>query len=200
MFRQNAHELCNLSEDEEELTYFLLYYQFFKNAFGLKFITPKEGGTRLRLYFDEFPETPEKARKFKGYIAALGESVDFRRASLILTEDNIAEVQSHNHVLLQALDLILGAISFRLNDQHLEKPIGQRIRGKRTLAKEKVYKAIVNRVHKIRPHFNFGDSTGCDGDLCNRWVHKYRHWRFISHGATYFEERTKAFKNKKSPQ
>jgi len=40
--------------------YYKLYHQFIKHAFGLRFIEPRRTGTRLRLLFDEFPETGER--------------------------------------------------------------------------------------------------------------------------------------------
>jgi len=61
---------------------------------------------------------------------------------MLIPEDQIAEVKSHNHVLLQCVDIVLGAIQFRLNDLHKVTPEGKWRRGKRTIAKEKLYKMI----------------------------------------------------------
>jgi len=90
----------------------------------------------------------------------------------------ISEIKSHNHILLQSLDLILGAMQFRLNDKHKEKPQGSPTRGKRTIAKEKVYKHINKKIRDIYPNFNIGISTGTGGEIQNRWYHSYRHWSF----------------------
>jgi len=68
---------------------------------------------------------------------------------------------------------------FRLNDKHKERPLGQRFRGKRTIAKEKLYKFLLGRIKDIYPNFNVGESTGTQGDRANRWRHPYRHWKFI---------------------
>lgn len=35
MFRQNAHQPQGLTDDDREMEYFKLYYQFIKHAFGL---------------------------------------------------------------------------------------------------------------------------------------------------------------------
>lgn len=69
-------------------------------------------------------------------------------------------------------------MQFRLNDKHLEKPAGKHRRGKRTVAKEAVYKHISARIRRIYPGFNIGISTGTGGELANRWNHPYRHWLF----------------------
>ncbi len=42
--------------------------------------------------------------------------------------------------------IVLGAMAFRLNNGHKEKPVGQNRRGKRTIAKEKLYKFIYSRI------------------------------------------------------
>jgi len=73
-----------------------------------------------------------------------------------------------------------GAMQFRLNDKHLEKPKGSRVRGKRTRAKEAVYKHINRRVRQLYPGFNIGVSTGTNNDHSMRWHHAYRHWLFVS--------------------
>lgn len=73
----------------------------------------------------------------------------------------------------------LGAMYFRLNDLHLDKPAGSWKRGKRTIAKEKLYKYIHKRICEILPSFNIGISTG-KGDFQNpAWELPYSHWRFI---------------------
>lgn len=69
-------------------------------------------------------------------------------------------------------------MQFRLNEKHLAKPTGQHRRGKRTIAKERVYKGIHKQLVGLRSGFNIGITTGCDGDRRNRWLHAYRHWLF----------------------
>ena len=54
MFRQNAHEAQGLTKEQVDGSYFRLYYQFVKHAFGLEHIPPGGGSFRLRVYFDEF--------------------------------------------------------------------------------------------------------------------------------------------------
>ena len=113
------------------------------------------------------------------YLLALQSSKDFKDANIIIPKQEIAEVDSHNHVILQFTDLILGSIAFRLNDKHKEKIPGTRFRGKKTLAKEKLYKHILSEICKIRPNFNIGISTSEKGDKKNRWNYPYMHWLFV---------------------
>ena len=81
-----------------------------------------------------------------------------------------------------------GAIQFRLNNLHKVKPAGKKRRGKRTIAKEELYKQINRRIREIHPNFNIGISTGIKDDKSNYWRHSYRHWLFIP--AYYREDST----------
>lgn len=103
----------------------------------------------------------------------------FKNANLFIhSKDDIAEAISHNHIILQCLDLILGSMEFRLNEKHKVKVEGQRKRGKRTIAKEKLYKHINAHIRSIYPNFNIGATTGNQDNIENRWKHPYRHWKF----------------------
>lgn len=178
MFTQNRFEATHLEEYHYKHEYFLLYYQFIKHAFGLKFSNPDGNPIKLRIYFDRLPDTREKSALFKSHITSLEKSPEFRRQHILIPDDQIAEIKSHNHILLQCIDIVLGAIQFRLNDLHKVKPEGSWRRGKRTIAKEKLYKLINRRIRKIYPNFNIGITTGTKGDERNYWNHPYRHWLF----------------------
>jgi len=75
------------------------------------------------------------------------------------------------------LDVVLGSICFRLNDKHKEIPEGKKRRGKRTIAKEKLYKHINKNIRIIKPAFNVGANTGIKTKE-DYWFHPYRHWNF----------------------
>ena len=92
---------------------------------------------------------------------------------------DIGEVHSHDHVILQCIDVVLGAMYFRLNQLHKEKVEGTHRRGKRTIAKEKLYKAIHAEIETIHPYFNIGVSTGFRGCSHPHWESVYEHWRFV---------------------
>lgn len=191
MFRQNAHRAIGLTQDQIEGAYFRLYYQFIKHAFGLSFHPRLDHPVRLKLYFDEFPETREAATQFKGFILGLRDNTEIRKAGITIHPEDIAEIRSHDHVLAQCLDIILGAMSFRLNDKHKEIPEGKRRRGRRTIAKEKLYKTILEHIRSLHPGFNIGVTTGSPRGTESRWHAPYRHWRFIPSEMEYRGELTK---------
>lgn len=67
MFRQNSVLPKGLNFDQINNTYFLLYYQFIKHAFGFKY-TNNSKKVNLRLHFDTFPSTISKVMQFKEFI------------------------------------------------------------------------------------------------------------------------------------
>jgi hypothetical protein len=175
MFTHNRYKPQGLTTNQREEKYFLLYYQFLKNAFGLQYIREREMPIRCRVYLDMLPDTKEKAAQFKGFLAALSKAASLRD-KVFFDANQIAEVDSRKHVILQCLDVVLGAIHFRLNDKHKVKPKGKRTRAKRTIAKDKLYRHINKRIRRLYPHFNVGITTG--GSPEDRWRHPYRHWLF----------------------
>lgn len=191
MFRQNAHQRANLTREQLEMEYFLLYYQFVKHAFGFEHLPISEQTTHLRLYFDQFPDTREKSEQFKGFLLGLQSNSQFRSSKIIIKKEDITEVRSHEHALLQCLDIVLGAMAFRLNDKHKEKPAGQRKRGKRTIAKEALYKTILKEIRQIHPNFNIGVTTRTRDNLSRRWESPYLHWCFTPKNDTYDHSMTK---------
>jgi hypothetical protein len=176
MFTANRHVPRKLTKANREHAYFLLYYQFLKHAFGLRYAPAGPQPVSCRLYLDALPDTKENVAKFKGYLAGLSASSALKRHVRFRAED-IAEVNSRDHDILQCLDIILGAMQFRLNNKHKCKPAGQRRRGRRTIAKEKLYRYINRAIRRIYPGFNVGISTG--GSPEDRWRYPYRHWLFV---------------------
>lgn len=180
MFTHNYREPTNLTREQIDNTFTQLYYQFFKHAFGLQYSNPDSmNQVSLRLYFDELPINPSQKQNFKKFIVGLGRSADFLSANLLIRDEDIAEVRSHDHIILQCMDIVLGSMYFKLNDMHKEKTAGSYYRGKRTIAKEQLYKFINKRIRVIYPGFNIGISTGIRSPE-DRWRHSYRHWEFIS--------------------
>ncbi|WP_330942345.1 DUF3800 domain-containing protein [Bacillus velezensis] len=181
MFQQNlvSDDITrHFTKEEHEESYFKLYYQFIKHAFGLKYSNLTNEKINLRLYFDQFPDKKTKVDKFKNFIYDLRLSDDFINANLSIRYDDIVEVSSHDHVILQCADIVTGAMFFRLNKLHLEKNEETGKRGKRTIAKEKLYKHIHKRICEIRSNFNVGVGTSNDGDIINKWNYPYSHWKF----------------------
>ena len=89
----------SLTQDQIEGAYFRLYYQFIKTAFGLSLHPPAGHPVRLKLFFDEFPDTREAATQFKGFILGLKDNALIRRAGITIRAEDIAEIRSHDHVL-----------------------------------------------------------------------------------------------------
>lgn len=179
MFTQNRNVPQGLESYHTEYKYYILYYQFIKHAFGLPYANSSSDPITLRLYFDRLPDEKAKVAIFRAHLLGLARMSPFRKANLLMNEDQIAQVDSHNHVILQCLDIVLGAVQFRLNDKHLEKADGALRRGKRTVAKEALYKHIHRHIQNIYQNFNVGISTGMQGNRTNLWHHRYRHWLFI---------------------
>lgn len=196
MFTQNAWQPTRLSPEDRDLGYFKLYYQFLKHAFGLAHIDNPRPEIRLRIYLDELPDSKEKCQRFKDYLRQLPRQLSSPATAIVIDAQDIAEVRSHEHVLLQCLDVVLGAICFRLNNRHKAIPNGQTQRGNRTVAKDHLYRHILKQINTLRPKFNIGISTGCDNDPANRWQHPYRHWRFCASEVEYREELTKRHKKR----
>ena len=189
MFRQNARRPTGLTPMQVEQSYFILYYQFIKHAFGFALMPDHARPVRLRAYFDQFPDTGEQVARFKGYIMGLNASTGFQGAGLSISPEDLTEVRSHEHALLQCLDIVLGSMAFRLNDLHKAVPEGEHRRGKRTVAKEKLYDHIRARICRMHPNFNIGMTTG--GGKDGRWTQPYRHWAFVPKDHEYDDTLTK---------
>jgi hypothetical protein len=180
MFTQNMFRPTRLSDYHLDNQYFLLYYQLIKHSFGLRYCNPEGVDEVLvSLFLDDVPHSDHKFLEFKEYLSSLCYYPVFRRAKISIPVSEITDVKSHDHVVLQGLDIVLGAMQFRLNDLHKVIPDGERIRGKRTRAKERVYKYINTRIRSIHPNFNIGITTGTKEGREGRWSQPYRHWRFV---------------------
>jgi hypothetical protein len=191
MFTQNAIEADNLTPEQRRNEFYLLYYQFLKHAFGLQYSNPTGGPIRLQILFDKLPNNRGNRVKFKEYVLRLQHQPELQAAAIVFTRDDLQEVDSKKHIILQCLDVVMGSMNFRLNDLHLAKPEGSRVRAKKTRIKEKLYKHINALIRELRPNFNVGESTGIDGDIENRWRHPYRHWKFIPSESRFVPGRTK---------
>ncbi|RIJ24003.1 hypothetical protein D1224_07090 [Henriciella barbarensis] len=179
MFTQNIHVPKGLSKEQVEERYLRLYYQFYKHAFGIKYCNPN---SLDRVYFhifpDQIPENGEKIRAFKSRVSSIPEAYDMRGINVTIPVRHINDIDSSEHVILQGLDIILGSVCAQLNGKLYVKPDGSRRRGKRTVAKEKLYRHINTEIRQIRPGFNVGVNTGTNLGPRDRWTDPYRHWLF----------------------
>lgn len=192
MFRQSAQVAQNLTDLHRDRSFHLLYYQFIKHSFGWSTSNPGTEPVHLRIYFDKLPDKAEKNELFKNYVFGLQRLDQFQKARLVIRPDDIAEVNSDKHIEMQAVDVVLGAMAFRLNDLHKAIPPGKRRRGKRTVAKEKLYRAIRGEIETLYPRFNIGISTGSEHPRYDdRWSAPYRHWKFVPRDFSIDETRYK---------
>ena len=179
MFTQTRNVATGLEAYHREHAYHLLYYQFLKHAFGLRYANPGGNPIRLRIYVDQLPDTIDKNALFKAFVADLEQSKEFRESNILVPTEQIAEVDSRKHIVLQCLDVLLGAMQIRLNKRHTEKPEGSSRRGSRTIAKEKLYDQINARIRELYPNFNVGITTGTPSGVTDRFKQPYRHWLFV---------------------
>ncbi len=148
---------------DDEMSFFKLYNIFLANSFGHENIS--------QLNLDRLPyQNSAKVREFK----------DFIKTKLNINTSQISEIDSSKHVLLQGIDLILGAICSKLNDKLVGKTENGR-RDKKTIAKEKIYKTINKCIRELTPSehyksFNIGITTGKYPNRIK--TDKYRHWMY----------------------
>ncbi len=178
MFTQNRYVAKGLTKRHIDEKYFILYFQFIKHAFGLHCSPVLEGGVQLKVYPDKIPDTGAKVDSFRTFIVGLARQPEWRERGIKIHADNVADVDSHEHEILQCLDVVLGAMQFKLNNKHRELTARNNTRrGSRTKAKERVYKHIKARIQEIYPRFNVGANTGQHTEDCY-WTDPYRHWLF----------------------
>lgn len=190
MFTQNRNQPI-LEDYQIGNDYFMLYYQFIKHAFGLQHAVPNGDTASAAVLLDDVPHNAEKLHQFKSYLSSLSTFPKWARAGFSIAYEDIADVNSKDHNILQALDVILGGMQSRLNEKHTKPQPPLKRRGKRTKAKAKVYKAIKDRVWAIYPNFNVGVSTATAEGLHMRFEHPYRHWLFVPSNAEVDPDRTK---------
>lgn len=179
MFRKNSDQYRPGEQPMKDERYFKLYYQFLKHSFGFKTDRSVTGDYYVHFYLDELPDHSTRANSFKDYLCELPNIQDMQNSGLHIRKRDIGEVKSHDHILLQCTDVILGAINFKLNGLNKVIPEGKTKRGKKTVAKEKLYKDILNEIKTIHSNFNIGISTGSRDYDNPHWTSPYEHWRFI---------------------
>jgi len=196
-FRHRRHEAAGLTNEQRRKEYQMLYYQFIKHAFGIRYSNPTGVPVRLRLFLDDMPLKKLDRQEFLDAIYNLNTTVGFTTANIRIAEGDVAEVNSKSHLPLQVMDLVLGSMCFRLNDKHLIKDIDGK-RARRTIIKERLYKYIRAKICNLHPGFNVGTNTGIT-KLSDRWEQPYRHWSFVPNNSVVNEDVPKKHQQKNSP-
>lgn len=182
MFQESGHSYAPLHQDQIVNRYHLLYYQFIKHAFGLVYHDgPADETVFLKLYFDKMPVSIQENDAFKAHIAYLQNLWQFRRARIVIRPDDIAEIDSHKHSIQQCMDIVLGAMAFRLNNKHLVIPPGETEPGHKTKAKEALFNHILELIKDADGIEDFDISKTTLPDRArDRWIIPYRHWKFLA--------------------
>lgn len=191
-FRHNQYTASRLTPEEKKADYQMLYYQFIKYAFGLPYAGEKDLDA-MTLFLDEIPLRQNERDEFISHIRGLANDPVLKRKGLSIADDGIVEVDSKHHLPLQFMDVILGAMCFKLNEKDKLKSEGENKIGKRTLLKLKLYKHINTRIREIYPNFNIGVTTPIRL-ASDSWTQVYRHWSFIPKYHTRDTSRTKRAK------
>ncbi|GAB6120422.1 DUF3800 domain-containing protein [Dysgonomonas termitidis] len=176
-FKNKQYVPIGLTKEQQKAEFPILYYQFIKHGFGLRYSNKEKSNIYLKIHLDNIPLKGEDKKTFIKHLYELNKDTELKKANICIREGDIFEVDSKQHLPLQCMDLILGAICFRLNNKHKEKLDNTNRRGKRTILKEKLYKHINKKLRELRPNFNIGESTGYV-DISERWEQPYRHWSF----------------------
>ncbi|MCU0328220.1 MAG: DUF3800 domain-containing protein [Chitinophagales bacterium] len=177
MFTNNRYTKPDFDNEQLSNQYLKLYYQFIKHTFGLKYLKQNEK-TNLEIFLDKIPDKEANFIRFKEYLYGIQFLPDFIDINLKINYNQISEVDSKNHIIMQYLDVVLGAMALKLNKMFEIKDKSTNKRGKRTIVKEKVYKHINKRIRLIYPNFNVGITTGKNGNFENTFLMPYRHWEF----------------------
>lgn len=176
---QATNQLMRTHSDA--MQYHLLYYQFIKHAFGLAYKDEYvDEDVNLRLFFDEIPDTREQNDDFKAHLYYIQELQQFKKARIKIRHDDISEIDSHKHVVQQCMDIILGAMAFRMNNMHLVTSEGGMAPGRKTLAKERLFNHILDLIRDVDEVEVFEiDKSTLPDTAKERWRMPYRHWRFV---------------------
>jgi hypothetical protein len=185
MFTQNINVPPDFDEERVDNEYFLLYYQFIKHAFGLRYWRQEDNHetASVSVYIDDPPQGDAKFARFRDYIASLSSYPPFSQGGVAFPRAEVVKVRSHEHGILQVLDIILGGMQSRLNEVHTKPEPPAKRRSKRARAKALVYARIKDRIWEVYPNFNVGISTASPNTI-ERWTHPYRHWCFVPSGST----------------
>lgn len=184
--------LDQLRQDPNALTtwhreygYYILYYFFVVFGFGLPWHDERDT-VSIEFFPDILPFEPQKRQEFRAFLLRCHNSHRFRqRAPFRIT--TVAAVDSAKHIILQCVDVIIGAVGYKLNKQYLAKP-GRR-RSVSSVAKIELWQRVRDRLGLIdmgergTRSFAVGVNTGTGTEAQNRWRHKFRQWDFRTPGA-----------------
>lgn len=180
--RQDANAL---SEWNREYGFYVLYYYFIVFGFGLPWHDERDT-VGVEFFPDTLPDEPDKREEFREFLLRCHSIRRFENSSPFRIT-NVAAVNSSKHILLQCVDLVIGAVGYKLNKQFQAKT-GRR-RSRCSVVKIELYERIRDCLSRIdmgergTAKFSVGVNTATDGDKANRWRYKFRQWDFRRPGA-----------------
>ena len=169
-----AQELSSLDME------FRVYYYFLKEAFGLQYLPLAENHFDKIVMRLDTHSSKEHRKKLKELVERL--PVLLGRTDL---EIDLGHVCSSTLRRIQVCDVMLGAAGSYGNRQHQKRKAGQKgmspyQKCRYELARHISTKfRILNNLTRGKGAFNWHESTGQDGNLKNRFLHKVRIWKFI---------------------
>ncbi|MCY3945145.1 MAG: hypothetical protein OXF44_02530 [Anaerolineaceae bacterium] len=147
--------------------YLLLYLAFIEHAFDIACRSPRAEPVRLRILLDQLPVPADDKRAFRQRLYRLNSGPVFRSGNVRVFPGDIGEVDSRDHVLLQCLDVVLGAMQSAMNSP------GHRSSGNRSLARSHLSAHILRLVRSIHPDFQMEVTTPVASG--EEWACCYRH-------------------------
>ena len=163
MYSPNEELLTHQNYDQN--TFMKFYYTFIINAFSIFYANK---GINLRLIFDELSETKQKCTIFKkSLINKIKNNNKPLNNKVYISKNQIEEVDSKKHPILQCIDVITGCIDFLLNDNDNTS--------KRAQAKYKVASFIIGQIEEIKGSFDLLKTT-MPIFSHKGWLDKYKHF------------------------
>jgi hypothetical protein len=99
MFRQNTIQSTHLTQEHRDQKFFILYYLFLKQGFGLDCSPIVRGGVRVRIYPDQIPDTKVKLDSFRNFLARMSNRPQLVERRIRVAKEDIIDVVSHDHVI-----------------------------------------------------------------------------------------------------
>lgn len=109
MFTQNLNVPPDFDDEKLDNQYFLLYYQFIKNAFGLRYWRQEDNHetAEVSVYIDDPPQGAAKYGRFADYIASLSSYPAFSQGGVSFPRTEIAKVEKSRFLTVR--DVTSGA-------------------------------------------------------------------------------------------
>ena len=162
----NNNDLDRIPNSLDE-TYCKFYYLFIRYAFSL-FYAKKD--IQIRLALDDLPETKESCKNLKEHLVKNLKRVDFFDCNkVVLQAQDIEEVDSRKHPILQCVDVLIGIVDFALNSSAEDRT------SKRGKAKWQVWKFVESKIYEIHPDLIL-DATTKPIKSHKGWLDPYKHF------------------------